>query len=206
MCLKVSGCVFGNLPNKELLLLKRGQCLVFFMKELTVKDKVRILATGEGAEIIRVLSNTEAIVDAFDGQITVHAAEVTPFRAGDSNAEQIMFSAPRVKKKTIATKRPTFNEQKNQFPYEIDLHADKLIDNPDNHTDEEILSIQLSRAKTYVQRAIDMRVKRVYLIHGVGSGRLKSEIHDYLRSVKQVTQFLNEPSKTYGIGATEVRF
>jgi dsDNA-specific endonuclease/ATPase MutS2 len=42
------------------------------------------------------------------------------------------------------------------------------------------------------------------VIHGVGSGRLRDEIHDLLRLKREVKSFVNQYHPSYGYGATEI--
>ena len=44
------------------------------------------------------------------------------------------------------------------------------------------------------------------IIHGVGKGKLKQEIHDLLKVKPGVKRFINQYSDFYGYGATEVFF
>jgi dsDNA-specific endonuclease/ATPase MutS2 len=44
------------------------------------------------------------------------------------------------------------------------------------------------------------------VIHGVGEGRLRDEIHDLLRLKKEVKSFVNQYHPLYGYGATEIFF
>lgn len=175
---------------------------------LTVGDKIRIKATNEGAQIIKVIDEGEAVVDAFDGEIKVKASEVIPFQASDVKKDlsnqTILFSLPKHKPKT-KEKELSLNERKNQFKYELDLHAESLISNWEQKTKEEILSIQLSKAKNYILEAKELRLQRVYLIHGVGSGRLRSEIHHMLHQMKEIKGYSNDYSPRFGMGATEVK-
>ncbi|MCG7859693.1 hypothetical protein MD537_22130, partial [Flavihumibacter sediminis] len=44
------------------------------------------------------------------------------------------------------------------------------------------------------------------VIHGLGSGRLRDEIHSLLRLRKPVKYFVNQYHPNYGYGATEIYF
>lgn len=44
------------------------------------------------------------------------------------------------------------------------------------------------------------------VIHGVGSGKLKDEIHEILKTKKEVKTFVNQYHPNFGYGATEVYF
>ncbi|MBK6929627.1 MAG: Smr/MutS family protein [Saprospirales bacterium] len=49
-------------------------------------------------------------------------------------------------------------------------------------------------------------VPRVFIIHGVGEGKLRETIADELRRRPEVHKFKNEYHTKYGYGATEVVF
>jgi dsDNA-specific endonuclease/ATPase MutS2 len=44
------------------------------------------------------------------------------------------------------------------------------------------------------------------VIHGNGSGRLRDEIHQLLRSRSEVKSFVNQYHPLFGYGATEIYF
>jgi dsDNA-specific endonuclease/ATPase MutS2 len=44
------------------------------------------------------------------------------------------------------------------------------------------------------------------VVHGVGTGRLRDEIHDILRLKKEVKSFVNMYDPRFGYGATEIFF
>lgn len=90
------------------------------------------------------------------------------------------------------------------FAEEIDLHAEKILEHPEKYHPAEILPIQLSRAVQYLDRAVVLGVRRVYLIHGVGSGRLRESLHEWLGRHPHVAGFRNTYFPRYGFGATEV--
>jgi hypothetical protein len=64
----------------------------------------------------------------------------------------------------------------------IDLHIEKLTDEWQHLSNGEIV------------------------IHGVGSGRLRDEIHDALRLKREVKSFVNQYNPSFGYGATEIYF
>ncbi|MDX1940117.1 MAG: Smr/MutS family protein [Saprospiraceae bacterium] len=92
------------------------------------------------------------------------------------------------------------------FQPEIDLHIEKLIDNPQKLNSADILNIQLFHFEKYIEKAVQMGVERVFLIHGVGAGRLRNSIATRLLQMPEVKTFKNEYHPRYGYGATEVIF
>jgi dsDNA-specific endonuclease/ATPase MutS2 len=44
------------------------------------------------------------------------------------------------------------------------------------------------------------------VIHGVGKGKLREEIHEILKLKKEVKYFINQYDPRFGYGATEIFF
>ncbi len=93
-----------------------------------------------------------------------------------------------------------------KFEPEIDLHIDKLTDGHARLDKSMILRIQLQHLHRFLERAIRLGVPRVFIIHGVGEGKLREAISRELHSWPEVARFKNEFHKKYGYGATEVVF
>ena len=92
------------------------------------------------------------------------------------------------------------------FNRELDLHAEKLFDDPKSVLPEVILQKQIKTFVWFMDKAKSMNIDRVFVIHGVGSGRLKSEITKRLEYDPSVASFANEHHPKYGFGATEIVF
>lgn len=92
------------------------------------------------------------------------------------------------------------------FGRELDLHASAIFKNPKSVSPEVIYQRQLSEFATFIDRALRMNIDRVFIIHGVGKGRLRKAIHQKLSSNPHVKEFVNEYHSKYGFGATEVIF
>jgi len=92
------------------------------------------------------------------------------------------------------------------FDIEIDLHINKLTANHEGLDRFQKLTIQLESMKRYIDKAKNLRMDRVFLIHGVGKGRLKRDIAKFLETDSDVLYYKNEYHPKYGFGATEVVF
>ena len=88
----------------------------------------------------------------------------------------------------------------------VDLHIEKVTDSWKHLTNFEILTLQLKAFEKYYELAVAHRQPTLTVIHGVGLGRLKDEIHDLLKLKKEVKSFVNQYSHSYGYGATEIYF
>jgi len=90
------------------------------------------------------------------------------------------------------------------FPLELDLHIESLVKNPRAIAKSRYLSTQLYYFRRYIQRAQQLDIERVYIIHGLGEGKLKRAVHKELHQLTGVTSFNNNFHPKYGNGATEV--
>lgn len=91
-----------------------------------------------------------------------------------------------------------------EFVPEIDLHIEKLVTTTRKMNNAEIIKIQLRHFEAYLAKAIRLGVSPVFIIHGVGKGRLRDEIATRLIQNHEVLTFKNEYHPKYGYGATEV--
>ena len=88
----------------------------------------------------------------------------------------------------------------------VDLHIEKLTDSWKHLSNFEILSMQLKEFEKFYDLAVAHYQPNLIMIHGVGTGKLKDEIHALLRTKKEVKSFVNQYTATYGYGATEIYF
>jgi hypothetical protein len=88
----------------------------------------------------------------------------------------------------------------------VDLHIEKLTDNWKKLSNAEILNIQLKEFEKWYELALAHRQSQLIVIHGIGSGKLRDEIHDILRLKKDVKSFVNQYHPSFGYGATEIFF
>jgi len=97
-------------------------------------------------------------------------------------------------------------QRKADFQTFMDLHIEMLAPDPQSLNSHEKLQYQIFKAKEYLEEAVMLGIDKVYLLHGVGKGRLKDEIASMLKAHSDVSHFKNEYHGQYGFGATEVFF
>lgn len=88
----------------------------------------------------------------------------------------------------------------------IDLHIEKLTDDWKHLSNFEILTLQLKIFEKYYHLSIAHHQPNLIVIHGVGSGKLRNEIHELLKTKKEVKTFVNQYHPNFGFGATEIYF
>lgn len=90
--------------------------------------------------------------------------------------------------------------------HEVDLHIENLRNNSRGLSNAEIIKIQLDTLEHYLHLAIAHRQDRMVVIHGLGKGKLRDEVHAILKATPEVGRYKNEWSGKYGFGATEITF
>ena len=88
----------------------------------------------------------------------------------------------------------------------VDLHIEKLSHSWKHLSNYEILSIQLKEFEKFYDLAVAYYQPALTVIHGVGTGKLRDEIHAILNTKKEVKSFINQYTASYGYGATEIFF
>ncbi len=81
----------------------------------------------------------------------------------------------------------------------IDLHTEKLNVRTSHLPPGEILQEQLYYFKRFLREARQKHWKKILIIHGVGTGKLRSEVQKILQ--KQGWIYYEAPYHTYGQGA-----
>ena len=93
-------------------------------------------------------------------------------------------------------------EQKKPEFQEIDLHIEQITDKVKGLSPGEIIGIQLARFKTTLDGAILAGEKKIVFIHGLGEGKLKSEIRKMIDKEYTSCNYQDASFKEYGYGAT----
>lgn len=94
--------------------------------------------------------------------------------------------------------------EKAEFDPVLDLHIEKLHPDSKSLKRGEILPLQLKCFDKFLEKAIRLKIQQVFIIHGLGNGKLKDEIATRLVLHPGVNTFKNEYHPSFGFGATEV--
>ena len=94
------------------------------------------------------------------------------------------------------------------FNNELDLHAEVLLPNVNDLIPAEIHERQKAALEKYMHQAIQLGVPEVFIIHGLGEGKLRKTVENLLSELKKkgkINSFSNEYLEKYGFGATRIR-
>ncbi|EMR01608.1 Smr/MutS family protein [Cesiribacter andamanensis] len=91
------------------------------------------------------------------------------------------------------------------IPSQVDLHAEKLVENPKDLSGAAILELQLATFEQVLDRALAAGLEEITFIHGVGNGTLRKELHRRLSAMNTIAWFKDDHKEKWGYGATRVR-
>jgi hypothetical protein len=87
---------------------------------------------------------------------------------------------------------------------EFDLHLEALFPERSPSRNKESLNLQLEYAAGVIQKAIEVRVRNLVFIHGMGQGILREELRNMLDQRFPNVEYYDGDYMRYGQGATEV--
>ena len=87
----------------------------------------------------------------------------------------------------------------------LDLHIENLIDSHNGMSNSAILKVQMTHFKSFLNKSIDKKQKKIIVIHGVGEGVLRHEIRKELDIYHPYFEYYDASYDDFGYGATEIR-
>jgi dsDNA-specific endonuclease/ATPase MutS2 len=129
---------------------------------------------------------------------------VTLFNLEETNP--ILISAEKIKEQMFGGSAPQMDlkdPRKSSKEQVIDLHVDpEKINIPEN----EVLGYQLILFEKAFDEALHKNAPQLKVIHGIGSGKLRTEIHKMLSRRKEVNFFEDGDKERFGFGSTIIYF
>lgn len=182
-----------------------------------IGDKVSFLDEEGKGKIVAILNERYALVETEDGfdekyliSKLVLSSEEKAFKL--DGIEHVLSVQEKVQSEGKMRVQEDFDRKSRSLvsyvkeEVEIDLHIEELIDSHKGMTNAEILSVQMANFKRELNSAIRRKAKRMIVIHGVGEGRLKSEIILELCNHYPNFEYHDASYRKYGYGATEIVF
>jgi dsDNA-specific endonuclease/ATPase MutS2 len=181
------------------------------MQTFKIGDKVSVLHDTIKGTIVE-LSGASIQMEDEDGFIRKYPRHKIVLQQAkkDYKIESKFMNKDTVTIKPILN-RNTVVRSATAIPTEIDLHIEELMDYTTHLANFEIVQIQMTACRAFVQNAIAANLKSIVVIHGKGEGVLKSEIHHYLDRLannKGISlDYHDAPYNQYGMGgATTISF
>lgn len=172
------------------------------MNDFKIGDIVSVLDEDMKGKIIRIVFHKITIEDEDGFDFTYPANKIVPCTIF-SNDKEIEDKIDKIIQEKENYHSDTQSKKKvEKESIEIDLHINAITDHSKYLTNYEMLCMQLDTAKAALNKANPNKTKSIIFIHGIGKGKLKKELEDYLKK----EQYIFYPAKyaEYGLGAIEV--
>ncbi len=177
--------------------------LIFFKKGKTYKNLAPV------AEVLKIKAPRLLKDNAFaDNDYYHEKAVLMPVIKGDLErkleelSDKEINKAIREKEKQPARKMVKRRDDNQML--EVDLHIDELIDSIAGLSNGEIITIQLDKFKQVMDDNKSNKGRKIVFIHGVGNGKLKTEIRKMLERQYSKHVYQDASFREYGYGATLV--
>ena len=162
-----------------------------------VGDKVLFKKEKQSGIIIKINSLYKVVVETIDGfDILVSVNDLARVE-GDTDKSTSYGEVSCQKDKVISPKRKA-KQQRSQSVLKVDLHIEFLTSNYNYMDNFEIIQIQLNECHNKIETALNSNCQKLIIVHGVGTGVLKTEVHNLLNNYK-LRYYLSKDG-----GATEV--
>lgn len=164
-----------------------------------IGDKVSVLDNNINGEIISLTTYKAIVLDTygFEEEFQLSKLVVLSNEEDYENAMKNML----VDKEIKTTQRISKGHLTRSIK-EIDLHMDALSESKSGMTNHEIVMYQLNAVSKAIRETNKKHFSKIVFIHGIGTGKLRSELKILLNQKK--IYFQDASFKKYGSGAIEV--
>lgn len=134
------------------------------VEDLWIGDDIQQISTG--------------LIGKYDGmrsgQVLMKIGDsITVIPIDDVRLYEMSENDESIQTHTVAKSEP-------KVPPSIDLHIEQLAPEMLHQSPARILDFQLEKLKDYLDKASEQRLHQVLIIHGKGTGILRSEVHHML--------------------------
>ncbi len=171
--------------------------LLLMNNQFKIGDSVLFKKEAESGVVIRINSAYKVTVLTSEGfELNVSNKDII-FKDENTN-KAIAYGDYVHRKDKVTTQRVSSKQQRSLSVLKVDLHIELLTKNYQYLDNFEIVQIQLNECQDKIEKALNSNVEKLIIVHGIGTGVLKSEVHKILRHYK-LRFFLSKDA-----GATEV--
>lgn len=172
-------------------------------------DRVKFIDELGGGKVVRMNSGVVTVEDEHGFQYDVLETAVILDLEVDYNMNSDVDKIEALQM-TSATRKPLLSQNSKhhrdgKVPFlEVDLHIQHLMSSNFELSSHDMVIMQMKYVKEMWSLAKKNRYTKLVFIHGVGQGRLRREIRDFL-SHQTNCEVFDANIQTYGFGATEVK-
>ena len=162
-----------------------------------VGDNIIFKKEKQSGIIVKINSLYKVKIETSDGfNVDVSVDDII---LTDSITEKASAYGSDILHKDVLNINKTNSKQKrSQTVLKIDLHVELLTSDYQNMHNSEIIQLQLTTCQKKLEYSLNSKITKVIIIHGIGKGVLKEQVHQLLQDYK-LRYYLSRDG-----GATEV--
>ena len=165
--------------------------------DFKIGDKVLFKSENQKGELVKVNSPYKVVVKTGDGfEVLASTKDLVKIEINTDKASA--YGNNFYHKDGDNNLRNSFSRDKSSTVLKVDLHIELLTSNYHYLDNFEIVQIQLNECHNKIEKALNSNYLKLIIVHGIGTGRLKTEVHKLLRNYN-LRFFLSKDA-----GATEV--
>ncbi len=167
--------------------------------EFKVGEKVLFKSENQKGEIVKINSPYKVVVKTEDGfEVLASTKDLVKIEVNTDKASA--YGNNFYQKDSENKLSNSFSRDKSSTVLKVDLHIELLTSNYHYLDNFEIVQIQLNECHQKIEKALNSNYQKLIIVHGIGTGVLKAEVHKLLRNYN-LRFFLSKDA-----GATEVMF
>ena len=165
--------------------------------EFKLGDKILFKTENLKGEIVRINSEYKVTVHTEDGfDVLAYIKDLVKIEINTD--KDIAYGNYFHQKDSDNKSGNSFKRDKSATVLKIDLHIELLSVSYQYLDNFEIVQIQLNECHLRIEKALNSNYQKIIIVHGIGTGTLKSEVHKLLRNYN-LRFYLSKDA-----GATEV--
>tara|TARA_B100000900_G_scaffold94665_1_gene77797 strand:- start:841 stop:1347 length:507 start_codon:yes stop_codon:yes gene_type:complete len=152
------------------------------MKKFKVGDIIIFKHEKKSGTILKII-NDKLIIKSSDGfEEIISPNDIILY---DENTDKVTaYGIDFNVKDKLINKVKTKKNQRFSKVLKIDLHIELIIDYYKELENYEIVNIQLKKCENEIRKAMNTRIEKIIIVHGIGVGRLRKEVHQLLDQYK----------------------
>ncbi|MEC7646468.1 MAG: Smr/MutS family protein [Bacteroidota bacterium] len=149
--------------------------------EFFVGDRVLFKKENVKGEVVKINSPYKVKVLSEEGfEINVSVRDLVKIQKGTDKITS--YGASFHSKDSASKVIKSYNKQKSKSVLRVDLHIELLTKNHQHMDNFEIVQLQLNECYNKIEKALNSQVTKLEIIHGIGEGILKNEVHAILKN------------------------
>lgn len=124
----------------------------------------------------------------------------------DSEEKETPFDPELLRMYMTGATNPSFSNKFHSADEVVDLHLENISPKGQSVPPHEALFVQMEAFEKALDSAIAAGRLEMRVVHGLGKGKLKQEIHKFLDRHPHVSRYENDYHSRYGFGSTVIYF